>query len=261
MTTPTPSTSSRKNFSVWSGLTWIIGVGVIAATIFTMWSPARLFPVNSPDSKPYDPRAGFPLNWPTPTTSPRPRIGIVAGHWGSDSGAVCNDTGQTEVDVNLRIASIVQQNLINAGYDVDVLEEFDERRYLYNALALVSIHNDSCDYINDQATGFKVAASYATGDFGPSSPNARLLSCLVDRYARVTNLPYHPGSITNDMREYHTFSEIDAATPAAIIETGFLRLDRDFLNQHVDLVAKGISDGILCFIQNEPVNTGETETP
>jgi len=261
MTTPTPSTTSRKSFSIWSGLTWLIIAGVIAATVFTMWSPANLFTASDSSNKPYDPSAGFPADWPTPTTSPRPRIGIVAGHWGNDSGAVCDDTGLTEVEVNLRIATIVQQNLMTAGYDVDLLEEFDERRYLYDALALVSIHNDSCDYINDQATGFKVAASFAAGDTGPSSPNARLQACLVDRYSKATNLPYHPGSITNDMKEYHTFSEINPRTPAAIIETGFLRLDREFLTQHPDLAAKGISDGILCFIQNEPVSTGPTVTP
>ena len=261
MTTPTPSTTSRKSFSIWSGLTWLIIAGVIAATVFTMWSPANLFTASDSSNKPYDPSAGFPADWPTPTTSPRPRIGIVAGHWGNDSGAVCDDTGLTEVEVNLRIATIVQQNLMTAGYDVDLLEEFDERRYLYDALALVSIHNDSCDYINDQATGFKVAASYASGDTGPSSLNARLQACLVDRYSKATNLPYHPGSITNDMKEYHTFSEINPRTPAAIIETGFLRLDREFLTQHPDPAAKGISDVILCFIQNEPVSTGSTVTP
>lgn len=257
----TPSSAPKKSFSVWVGLTWLIIAGVVAATIFTMWSPDNLFSASSSSNKPYDPQAGFPADWPTPTTSPRPRIGIVAGHWGNDSGAVCDDTGLTEVEVNLRIASIVQQNLVAAGYDVDLLEEFDERRYLYNALALVSIHNDSCEYVNDQATGFKVAASYASDPNSPTGPNARLLACLVDRYSATTNLPYHPGSITTDMTDYHTFNEIDPATPAAIIETGFLRLDREYLTAHPDLVAKGISDGILCFIKNEPVSTGSTVTP
>lgn len=257
----TPTSTPRKTFSIWAGMTWLIVAGVIAATIFTMWSPDNLFNPGETSNRPYDPQAGFPVDWPTPTTSPRPRIGIVAGHWGNDSGAVCEDTGLTEVEVNLRIASIVQQNLVAAGYDVDLLEEFDERRYLYDALALVSIHNDSCDYVNDEATGFKVAASYATGDTGPSSSNARLLACMVDRYFKATNLPYHPGSITNDMKEYHTFSEINPRTPAAIIETGFLRLDREFLTQHPDLAARGISDGILCFIQNESVTNEPTVAP
>ena len=40
---------------------------------------------------------------------------------------------------------------------VDVLDEFDPRLNGYRALLLLSIHADSCDYINDEATGFKVA--------------------------------------------------------------------------------------------------------
>jgi len=42
---------------------------------------------------------------------------------------------------------------------------------------------------------------------------------------------------------------------AAIIETGFLNLDRDFLTQQPDLAAKGISDGILCYLRNEDIPT------
>ena len=254
MTTPPPSNPPKKNSSPLSGLFWVIIAGVMVATIFTMWSPDNLFRTSLTGNQPYDPRSGFPTDWPTPTTSPRPRIGIVAGHWGYDSGAVCQDTGLTEVEVNLRIASIVQQNLTAAGYDVDLLQEFDDRRYKYEALALVSIHNDSCDYVNDQATDFKVADSYASGSEGPSSPNTRLLQCLVDRYSKDNPaLAYHPGSVTRDMTDYHAFDEISPRTPAAIIETGFLALDRDYLTQHADQVARGISDGILCFIQNEPI--------
>jgi N-acetylmuramoyl-L-alanine amidase len=68
-------------------------------------------------------RAG---SWPTITPGPKPRIGIVAGHWGNDSGAVCAD-GLTEEKVNLRIATLVQQYLIAEGYEVDLLQEFDKR--------------------------------------------------------------------------------------------------------------------------------------
>ena len=56
------------------------------------------------------------------------------------------------------------------------------------------------------------------------------------------------------MLEYHVFNEINNQTPAAIIETGFMNLDRTFLTEHTDLVAKGVSDGILCFVRNESVN-------
>ena len=182
------------------------------------------------------------------------KIGIVAGHYGNDSGAVCEDangqTTLTEQDVNFEIATLVKDDLESMGFKVDLLQEFDTRLSGYNGAVLVSIHTDSCEYINDQATGFKVAAATDTRDVNRAT---RLTACLVDRYQRVTNMTFHSGSITTDMTQYHTFSEIAPATIAAIIETGFLNLDRDFLTQNTDKVAEGIVQGILCFINNENV--------
>jgi N-acetylmuramoyl-L-alanine amidase len=189
-------------------------------------------------------------------SQPQLRIGIVAGHAGNDSGAVCEDGNGnvtlTEADVNLKIAAIVQQKLIEKGFQVDLLREFDSRLNGYRALAIVSIHNDSCEYINDQATGFKVAAALNTPDVNRAN---RLTACLVDRYQKMTGLAFHAGSITGDMREYHAFREIDPSTVAAIIETGFLNLDREILTKKTDRVAAGVVDGILCFANNENIES------
>src|SRR6266540_1534 len=182
------------------------------------------------------------------------RIGIVAGHSGNDSGAVCYDGNGnvtlTEADVNLKIAAIVQDQLTQKGFQVDLLREFDSRLNGYRALAIVSIHNDSCEYVNDQATGFKVAAALNTSDLNRAN---RLTACMVDRYEHMTDMTFHAGSITSDMREYHAFREIDPSTVAAIIETGFLNLDREILTKRTDLVAAGIVEGILCFANNENI--------
>lgn len=197
-----------------------------------------------------------PQPGPNTVSTPQPqlRIGIVAGHTGNDSGAVCFDedgqTDLTEMDVNLSIAGLVRENLVARGYQVDLLNEFDTRLNGYRAVALVSIHNDSCEYVNDEATGFKVAASLETRDINRAQ---RLTACLTDRYQQVTGLTFHANSITSDMTEYHAFSEIDPNTITAIIETGFLNLDRDILTKQTDRVAEGITQGILCFINNESV--------
>lgn len=188
------------------------------------------------------------------TSRPAVKIGIVSGHLGNDSGAVCPD-GTTEADVNLKIATLVQQKLKALGYDTDLLKEKDPRLNGYRAAVLVSIHNDSCDYINDQATGFKVAAAMSTRDTNLAN---RLEACLRDRYQRTTNLPLH-NSVTNDMTFYHAFNEIDPGTPAGIIETGFLKLDYDILTKQTNLVATGVTNGILCFVLNE--NIAPTPTP
>jgi len=122
---------------------------------------------------------------------------------------------------------------------------------------LLSIHNDSCQYINPEATGFKVAAALNTRDANRAS---RLLSCMIDRYHATTGLPFHANSITPDMTSYHAFNEIDPNTVAAIIETGFLNLDQEILTQHTDLVAQGVVNGILCFVNNENIEPTPTPT-
>ena len=108
---------------------------------------------------------------------------------------------------------------VDSGYDVDILTEFDDRLNGYSASTLISIHADSCDYINDIATGFKVSAPLANPH---PDQAARLTACLRNGYAEQTGLALH-NSITNDMTSYHAFSEINENTPAAIIEVGFLK--------------------------------------
>lgn len=232
-----------------------LSVAVLLAVLFTAWMPDSLFAANLSDKlslmlTPQPESAVNALNTPQPQL----RIGIVAGHSGNDSGAVCRDTeGQvtlTEADVNMKIASLVQEQLVDQGFLVDLLNEFDTRLNGYRAVAMVSIHNDSCDYVNDEATGFKVSASMDTRDVNRAT---RLTACLIDRYQHSTGMHFHPGSITGDMREYHAFSEIDPDTITAIIETGFLNLDRSLLTNRTDLVANGIVKGILCFVNNENV--------
>ena len=181
-------------------------------------------------------------------------IGIVSGHMGLDSGTVCDD-GTTEADTNFKIATLVQQKLNTLGYKTDLLQEKDPRLQGYKATMLLSIHNDSCTFVNNEATGFKVARAIGTVDQNMSQ---RLLACLKSRYQQATNLPWH-NSVTRDMTEYHAFDEIDPSTPAAIIETGFLNLDYDILTKHTDTVAEGVTNGILCFLQNENVDPFPTQ--
>lgn len=238
-----------------------LGVAILLATLFTAWTPNSLFARNLQDQLRLllTPQAG--LNTVITTPLPQLRIGIVAGHSGNDSGAVCYDESGladlTEADVNLEIANLVRENLVARGFHVDLLNEFDTRLNGYRAVALVSIHNDSCEYINEEATGFKVASSLETRDVNRAQ---RLTTCLVDRYQRTTNLTFHENSITPDMTQYHAFSEIDPNTITAIIETGFLNLDRQILTNETDRVAEGITQGILCFINNESVQPAPIPT-
>ena len=230
------------------------GLAILLATLFNLWAPSNGLFSGSFSDKLKILLTSQPENAFVATPQPQLRIGIVAGHAGNDPGAICrDDTGNialTEADVNMDIAKLVQKTLTEEGYQVDLLNEFDTRLNGYRAVALVSIHNDSCEYINDEATGFKVAAAINTHDLNRA---ARLTDCLRDRYQKATGLNFHAGSITNDMRGYHAFSEIDPNTIAAIIETGFLNIDQDILTNQTERVADGVTQGILCFSRNENV--------
>ena len=225
-------------------------VAFLLATLFTGFSP-KMFSGNFGTliSGLLTPQPG--VGEAVPTTQNNIRIGIVSGHWGNggDPGAVCPD-GTNELDVNLAIASIVRQQLEARGYTIDLLQEFDPRLDGYQAALMLSIHSDTCDVIDAQATGFKVAASEYSRD---KNLTDRLSACLDDRYSKITGLPLKSGSVTIDMTDYHAFRVIDSSTPAAIIEVGFLNLDHTLLVDHPDVVADGLVAGVLCFVRSESV--------
>ncbi len=235
-------------------LTWLLVAAALAATLFTAWTEPGMLPndISQTFSNAINLKGTAAPQFPTPTPRARLLVGIVAGHSGNDSGAVCPpELGNTrEVDVNLSVAERVRSNLINAGIDSELLTEFDDRLQGYQANALVSIHADSCQYVNEEATGFKVAPALSNSY---PEQSQRLTNCLRARYAETTGMRFHSGSITKDMTEYHAFDEINKITPAVIIEVGFLNLDYKLLTQKPDLLADGVTKGILCFLKNEPV--------
>lgn len=186
--------------------------------------------------------AWFQSLWDTGDSTGQLRVGVVAGHRGSDSGAVCPD-GLTEAEVNERVARLVVQDLLARNIQAELLDEFDPRLRGYRAAAFVSIHSDSCTV---PFSGFKVAR-YQWG----SEASERLAQCLWDRYEAVTGLPRHPDTITVNMTRYHAFREIAGSTPGAIIEIGFLNADRDLLTQQPERVAEGVVAGILCFLSGQ----------
>jgi N-acetylmuramoyl-L-alanine amidase len=175
-----------------------------------------------------------------------PRVGLVSGHAGYDTGAMCPD-GLTEAEVNLAIAQEAAILLSRRRYYVDLLGEFDDRLKGYRADALVSVHADSCNVPG--ASGFKVAR---VTDSAIPEDEDRLVACIYREYQAITGLPRHPSSITDDMTSYHAFHEIDRNTPGAIIETGFLYEDRDLLTNRPEKAARGIASGVVCFLEGAP---------
>jgi N-acetylmuramoyl-L-alanine amidase len=251
--TPVKKTASPKQlpFSIFGSIQTVVVYAFLLASLFTLFTPNNLFSGQTINRmfqawQANPTLVAQPMLAPVQSTSSR--IGIVAGHWNNDSGSVCPN-GLKEVDVNLTIASLVQQKLAEQGFQVDLMEEFDSRLTQYQAIALISIHNDTCEYLNDEATGFKIAAALETAY--PEMTD-RLTACMVDRYASTTGLKYRIGN-TNDMTYYHAFNEVNTSTPAVIIEAGYLNLDQQILTTRPDLIADGIVNGLMCYIRNESV--------
>jgi N-acetylmuramoyl-L-alanine amidase len=244
---------------VWIGtLRTVIITGaaaVLVSTIFSLWTRPTFF------SEEF--RAGLNrvqatqrlINTqptPLPTDVREVRIGIIAGHSGPpedpnfevDPGAVCPD-GLTELEINESVAREVVTILRREQYTVDLLEEFDPRLDGYQADVLVSIHTNDCRDYGEAGRGYGVAAAARQTTRGEDE---YLLECLINQYGATTGLPRHYG-VTYDMTEYHTFSEISSDTPTAIIELGFMYMDRPILTQQPRLLAQGVANGIRCYLR------------
>lgn len=173
---------------------------------------------------------------------------LISGHAGFDSGAVCEDADGAitlrEADVNAEIARLAAARLRRAGADVTVMQEYDARLEGLQADVLLSLHADSCI----EASGYKAAVSE---ERTTTAGDNRLLQCIDRYYVGATGLPAHPNSVTHDMTQYHAFRRIAPTTPAAILELGFLGGDNALLTRSPQLAAKGVTDALLCFFDDD----------
>ncbi len=249
-----PETHSTESAKLILHIPIILVIAGLLATLFTAWTEPFIHLGQSIIDPQQIVLTAIPTNESSGTPIFLPEVGIIAGHYGNDSGAICPD-GLREVDVNLNVASLVQKMLAENGIKSEILQEFDPKLSNYRASLLISIHADSCAYINEEASGFKVAAALSNPQ---PEKSARLIACLRSHYASTTGLRLH-NSVTNDMTSYHAFNEIHPETIAAIIEIGFLNLDRVILTQKPQVIAAGITNGILCYLNNEDLTT--TPTP
>ena len=195
---------------------------------------------------------------PSPARTPHwlRRIGIISGHRGKgalggrDPGAICQDEyGNpflTEYEINFAVATRVVASLESLNYAVELLDEYDPRLNDYRADALVSIHANTCYDFGELVTGFIVAISEARPDFGA---DAFLRECIGENFGAEVPLQ-RSYNITEDMTQYHAWQKIHPLTPGTILEMGYMLADRDVLTDDPDLLARAITNGILCFIEN-----------
>jgi N-acetylmuramoyl-L-alanine amidase len=226
------SVARVQRIFIWLFLLAVLAIGLIAA---------QTAGLGLPDANGVGPQGVVGAAWDK-------QVALVSGHAGNDSGAVCEDeNGQAtikEADINAKVAELAADRLRRAGADVVVLQEYDPRLDDLSVDVFLSIHADSCI----DATGFK--STHYDKSAIPYIAD-RLVNCINSQYAAATGLAENLDTITENMTEYHAFRRIDAQTPAAILELGFLGGDHDLLVQRPELPAKGIADGLLCFLEGE----------
>lgn len=189
---------------------------------------------------------------PTPVQTPQwlQRIGIISGHRGRDSGAVCEDRYGNpelkEVDINFAVSQRVVAQLKAENYAVDLLDENDPRLENYRAAAIVSVHANTCFDFGEYVSGYIVHKSDARPDVGV---DAFLRECVALNYGAIVPLPRSYVE-TDDLINYHAFNKIHPLTPAVILEMGYMLADRAVLTEDPELLAAAILAGLHCFIEN-----------
>ena len=235
----------------------ILVFGFVSATLFTMWTPTNILiaqdePViqEVATANPIQETVAYQIE-------PEKKIGIIVGHRGyapeglPDPGAVCESDGLREVDLNLQIATLLRQELLEENFMVELLNEDDPKLVDYQAMAVISIHNDTCEYLGDEFSGFQIKPAYKQTNQPELSE--RLAACIINRYENITGLRYL-ATVSQDMSEYHAFEKFADDTPSAIMEAGYMLLDKEILTQNPALIAHGIAEGIRCYVYNEPIN-------
>jgi N-acetylmuramoyl-L-alanine amidase len=231
---------------------------------------ATLVPI-SPTATPV-PASPTPSVESTPTPRPAgaaPRVGLQAGHWKSkelpdelarlrtSTGAIA--AGYTEAEVNLDVASRVAKLLEQRGIIVDILPATVPVDY--DADVFVTIHADGSH--SPGVRGFKLSTAWRA-----SRASQQLHDVLRQEYAAATSMPWDDG-VTFNMRGYYAFNyrrhehAVKKTTPAVIVEMGFLTsaADRGLMIGRPDLVAAGIANGILRYLEERDPNDGAALLP
>lgn len=157
--------------------------------------------------------------------------------------------GKLEWEVNYKIAEKVAYFLKKQGIEADILPATIPPGY--SADAFVAIHADQNP--NSDYSGFKTAPALNKA----ASLGIRLSGYIESEYRKATKMPLDK-EITQAMVHYYAFNfnkfkhSINQQTPAVIVETGYLSnlKDQEFLINYPEVSAKGITNGILRFLNN-----------
>ena len=154
--------------------------------------------------------------------------------------------GVAEIDVNTQVAKIVKKQLEYYGLNVELLPATVSPNY--KADAFISIHADSS--IDTKRRGYKSAYSLPK-----RNESDQLLKSLIDEsFFNASGLPDDHENVSSNMFEYYAFNRskfthsIAKATPAVIIEMGYLSHEKDIVFlKDTKRPATALTEGILKF--------------
>ncbi len=236
-----------KNYSFFRAIITILLSALLTATLLVTFSPGSEYIDQIVPT--LDARAS--ANNSSVQGGPKKIIGIIPGHYGFDTGFQCGAAYNfvKENDVNLRMAIMVRDYLTSRGYSVDFLHEFDPALSDYTGLALVSIHTNSCD---SAPSGFNVTTG---GQNTYPSESKRLNDCLTYYYGQNSELSFLGENYTPGEEYLYSFDTVNDYTTISIIHTGALSTDYRTISEKTESLAKGIGDGIICYVENETVGS------
>ena len=237
-----------KSYSFFKALFTILFTALVTATILVTFSPGaeyidQFVPPSESDT--------VDLNG---QNNQKKIIGILPGHYGFDSGYQCGADYNfvKESDVNLRLAVMVRDYLESQGYSVDFLHEYDPELSNYTALALVSIHTNTCSTDDSKLSGFNITTG---GQNTYPSESKRLNDCLTYHYAQNSELDFLGENYTPGEESLYSFDTVNNYTTISVIHTGYLDNDYRTISEKTNSLAKGIADGIICYVENDTVGS------
>ncbi len=211
--------------------------------------PARPAPV--PTLPAAAERIGGPVSVPNNHAGPR-WVTLQAGHWNNqylpeelqhlsvNTGAYA--AGVSEVDVNVAVAKLAAQRLLERGYSVEVLDATVP--ISYSTDLFLAIHADGSSVYS--VRGFKAVSPW---DATPASE--QFISLLYEEYGKATGLP--TDAMTSPaMANYYAFDwlkyrhAVIPAVPSALLEMGFVTNpeDRKVLAGDQASLAWGIANAV-----------------
>ncbi len=175
----------------------------------------------------------------------RIRIAIDAGHGGEDEG--CSFEDVEEKMINLRLAELLKEKLMDADYEVVMIRQDDvqialqERVNMANQSkvdAFISIHQNSCE--EEMVQGIEVW-------YGSGREESERLAKLVERYMVAETGAKGRGVISTDT----LFVIRETDMPSVLVETGYLsnKKENHLLQDeaYLEKLAEGMTDAIQYY--------------